>query len=75
VSVKKYLRDLKNLFFRHFRWFVLIACLAALLFYGLAAFTARPTVETITTPVPVFNADNNKMREIDFQSRKKTRRR
>jgi hypothetical protein len=54
---------------------VLAACLLALVFYGLSAFTANPTVETITTHAPVFNANNNQMREVDFQPQKKTRKR
>ncbi|MEP6901583.1 MAG: hypothetical protein ABJA66_07525 [Actinomycetota bacterium] len=66
---------LKKAFYRHFWWFVLAACLLALLFYGLSAFTAKPTVETITTHAPVFNSNNNQMREVDFQSPKKVRRR
>ncbi|HVE56174.1 MAG TPA: hypothetical protein VNB22_05045 [Pyrinomonadaceae bacterium] len=68
-------RRSKKIFYRHFWWFVLAACLLALVFYGLSAFTANPTVETITTHAPVFNANNNQMREVDFQPQKKTRKR
>jgi hypothetical protein len=67
--------NLKRTFYKHFWWFVLAACLSALLFYGLSAFTETPTVETITTHAPAFNANNNQMREVDFQAPKKARRR
>jgi len=69
------LRKIKRTFYKHFWWFVLAACLAALLFYGLSSFTATPTVETITTHAPAFNANNNQMREVDFQAPKKAHRR
>jgi hypothetical protein len=75
VSIKRNLKNLKRVFFKHFWWFVLAACLAGLLFYGLSAFTAKPTVETITTHAPVFNANSNQMREVDFQSPRKPRKR
>jgi len=65
----------KKIFYKHFGWLVLAACLFLLLIYGLSAFTAKPTVETITTHAPVFNANNNQMREVDFPSQKKTRKR
>ena len=74
-NLKRNSKKLKRFFSRHFWWFVLAACLIALLFYGLASFTTNPTVETITTHAPVLNANNNQMREIDYQSPKKTRRR
>jgi hypothetical protein len=67
--------NLKRTFYKHFWWFVLAVCLTALLFYGLSAFTETPTVETITTHAPAFNANNNQMREVDFQAPKKARRR
>jgi hypothetical protein len=46
-----------------------------LLFYGLSAFTAKPTVETITTHAPTPGANSsNLMREVDYQSPKRRRR-
>jgi Na+/H+-dicarboxylate symporter len=75
VSLRRNLKNLKRIFDRHFWWFVLTACLAALLFYGLSAFTAPPTVETITTHAPVLNANSNQMRDVDFQPPRKLRRR
>jgi len=68
-------RKSKKVFYKHFWWFVLAVCLLTLLFYGLSAFTAKPTIETITTQAPVFNANNNQMRDVDFPSQKKTRKR
>jgi LPS O-antigen subunit length determinant protein (WzzB/FepE family) len=75
VSLKRNLKNLKRTFYRHFWWFILAACLAALLFYGLSAFTAKPTVETITTHAPVVNANTNQLREVDYQPSKRARRR
>jgi len=75
MNLKRNLRNLKRTLYKHFWWFVLTACLAALLFYGLSTFTAKPTVETITTHAPVFNANSNQMREFDFQPPRKARRR
>jgi hypothetical protein len=72
---KQKFNRLKRIFHRHFWWFVLAACLLLLLFYGLSAFTEKPTVETITTHAPAFNSNNDQMREVDFQSSKKVRRR
>ena len=71
MSLKRSLKNLKRVLYKHFWWFVLTACLAALLFYGLSAFTAKPTVETITTHAPAFNADNNQMREVEYKKPRK----
>ncbi|HEY0460351.1 MAG TPA: hypothetical protein VGC97_14530 [Pyrinomonadaceae bacterium] len=68
-------KKIKAVFKRNFWWFVLAACLFFLLLYGLSAFTEKPTVETITTHAPVFNGNNNQMREVDFQAPKRARRR
>jgi hypothetical protein len=75
VSLKRNLKNLKRAFYKHFWWFVLVACLAALFFYGLAAFTTPPTVETIATHAPVFNTNSNQLHEVDFQAPRKPRRR
>ena len=75
VNVKRNLKIIKRIFYKYFWWFVLAACLLALLIYGLSAFTAKPTVETITTHAPVFNSNSNQMREVDFQPQKKMRKR
>jgi len=64
----------KNIFYRHFWRFVLAAWLLTFFIYGLSVFTEKPKVETITTHAPVFNADNNQMREVDYTSPKRTRR-
>jgi hypothetical protein len=69
------LKKTGKVFRRNFWWFVLAACLLGLLVYGLSAFTEKPTVETITTHAPTFNANNNQMRDVDFQPSRKTRRR
>jgi hypothetical protein len=65
----------KRIFYKYFWWFVLAACLLALLLYGLSAFTAKPTVETITTHAPAFNSNSNQMRDVEFQPPKKVRKR
>ncbi|MBS1797543.1 MAG: hypothetical protein JSS81_27215 [Acidobacteria bacterium] len=67
--------DLKRVLSRYFQWLVLAACLLGLLIYGLTAFTAKPTVETITTHAPVFNSNNDQLREVDYSSPRRARRR
>ncbi|HEY8561241.1 MAG TPA: hypothetical protein VIL74_12770 [Pyrinomonadaceae bacterium] len=73
MRLRRNLRKLQRTFRKHFWWFALIACLAALFFYGLSGFTNAPTVETITTHAPVFNA--NQMREAGFKQPRKSRKR
>jgi hypothetical protein len=68
-------RELKRIFHKYFWWSVLAACSLLLIIYALSAFTKQPTVETITTPAPVFNANNNQMREVDYQAPRKVRKR
>jgi hypothetical protein len=75
IKLGRSFKKLKRIFYKHFWWFVLTLCLLALLLYGLSAFTAKPTVETITTHAPVINTNNNQMREVDFQSPKRQRKR
>jgi hypothetical protein len=69
------LKKIKRVLRRNFWWFVLAACLFLLLLYGLSAFTEKPTVETITTHAPAFNANNDQMREVDYAPKRAARRR
>jgi len=58
---------------RMFLWLLLIASFLSLLFYGLSSFVAEPTVETITIQAINTNSNANTMREVKFQSRKKSK--
>lgn len=56
---------------KHILWWLLLSLgLLALLSYGLSSFLAKPSIETITTHAPSFNANSNMMRDAKYSRRK-----
>lgn len=50
-------------------WLLLLACgLIGIALYALSFLFAKPTVETITTPAPRFDQNNQPMRNVKYRA-------